>query len=57
MRNRYSRLLSGILKWRDHSEDVGLEGRIMLEWFLRKYGGKVWIGHIWLKIGTSSGLL
>jgi hypothetical protein len=24
---------------------------------LRKYGGKLWTGYIWLRIGTSGGLL
>jgi hypothetical protein len=24
---------------------------------LKKYGGRVWIGFMWLKIGTSGGLL
>jgi hypothetical protein len=27
----------------------------ILEWILRKQGGKVWIGCIWLEIGTSGG--
>jgi hypothetical protein len=31
--------------------------RIILEWMLRKQGGKVWTGCIWLRTGTSEGLL
>jgi hypothetical protein len=25
----------------DHSEDLGVDGKIILEWLLRKWGGKV----------------
>jgi hypothetical protein len=32
-------------------------GRIILEWILVKFGRKVWTGCIWLRIGTSGGLL
>jgi hypothetical protein len=45
------------LTGRDHSKDIGIDGRIILEWILGKYGGKVWIGFIWPRIGASSGLL
>jgi len=30
------------LKGRDHSEDLGVGGRIILERMLEKYGGKLW---------------
>jgi hypothetical protein len=33
--------LSGNLKVRDHSEDLGEDGRIILERILEKQGGKV----------------
>jgi hypothetical protein len=45
------------LKERDHLEDVGVDRRIILEWILGKQGGKVWTGFIWIRIGTSGGLL
>jgi hypothetical protein len=38
---------------RDHSGDISVDGRIILEWILGKYGGKVWTGFIWLRIGTN----
>jgi hypothetical protein len=44
--------LSESLKGRDHSEDQGMDGKI-LEWIFRKQGGKVWAGCIWLRIGTN----
>jgi hypothetical protein len=31
------------------------EYKIILEWVLGKYGGKVWTGSIWLRIRTSGG--
>jgi len=34
------------LKGRDHSQDVGVDGSIVLEFILGKYGGKVWNGYI-----------
>jgi hypothetical protein len=45
------------LKGEDTSEEPGVEGRIILEWILGKEGGKLWTGCIWLRIGTSDGLL
>jgi hypothetical protein len=36
------------LKGGDHSEDMGIGGKIILEWILGKLGGKVW-----LRIGTN----
>jgi hypothetical protein len=29
---------------------------IKLRWTLEKYGGMVWTGFIWLRIGASGGL-
>jgi len=41
------------LKGRDHIEDLGIDGRIILEWDL----GKVWTGCMWLRIRTGGGPL
>jgi hypothetical protein len=45
------------LKGRDHSEDLRVDGRIVLECNLGKEGGRVWTGLIWLRLLTSIGLL
>jgi hypothetical protein len=36
-----------------HSEDLGMDGRVILECIIRKYCGKVWTGSMGLRIGTS----
>jgi len=45
------------LTGRDHSDDLGVDGTIVLEWFLGKWGGKLWTGCIWLRMGNSDRLL
>jgi hypothetical protein len=45
------------LKGRDHSEDLSIDGKIILEWIFEKQGGKVRTGCIWLRIVTSGRLL
>jgi hypothetical protein len=55
IRNVY-KVWSGDLKGRDSLEDLCVEGRILLEWILGKSGGRMLIGFIWLRIGTSGGL-
>jgi hypothetical protein len=51
MRNAY-KILVGNLKGRHHSEDVGVDEKIILEWLLGKQGEKLWTRFIWLRIGT-----
>jgi len=34
---------------------LDVEGKIILEWILRKLGVKVWIGLIWIRTGTGGG--
>jgi hypothetical protein len=45
------------LKGRDHAQDLDIDGKIIFEWILGKYGAKMWTGFIWLRIGTSGGIL
>jgi hypothetical protein len=35
----------------------GIDGKIILEWILRKQDGKVWVEFFWLRIWTSDGVL
>jgi hypothetical protein len=44
-------------KERDHCEDIDVGGWAILKWILESYNGMVWTGLIWLRIGTSGGLL
>jgi hypothetical protein len=44
-------------KERDHLENQDISGWKILNWILERYDGMVWIGLIWLRIGTSGGLL
>jgi hypothetical protein len=39
------------------SENLGVDGRTILKWILGKYGWRVAIGFIWLRVGTGSWLL
>jgi hypothetical protein len=45
MRNAY-KISSENLKGRDHLEDVGVDGKIILEWILRKQCGNESSGSI-----------
>ena len=47
----------GKLKDRYHSEDLNVNGRMILKWILKKRDGRSWTGLIWLRIGTDGGLL
>jgi hypothetical protein len=46
-----------ILVGKHHFEDLGVDGRIILERILGKYGGNMWTGFICLWIEASGGLL
>jgi hypothetical protein len=42
---------------RDHWEDEDVGQWTILKWILERKDGMIWIGLIWLRIGTSGGLL
>jgi hypothetical protein len=39
---------------RDHLEELGIDGWIILKLTLNKYNGRACIGLIWLRTGTSA---
>jgi hypothetical protein len=53
----YTGFWLGNPKERDHLEDPGIDGRIVLRWTFRKWDVRVWTGLNWLRIGTSGGHL
>jgi hypothetical protein len=53
----FTKFWSENLNGRDHLEDLAVDGKIILEWILKKQVGRVWTGFIWLRIGTSGGVL
>jgi hypothetical protein len=47
----------GNLRERDHLEDTGVEGRIILRWIFRKWDVGVWTRLSWLRVETVGGHL
>jgi hypothetical protein len=56
MRGVY-RVLVGKSDGRDHLEDLGVDGRIILRWIFRKWDVGAWTGSSWLRIGIGGGNL
>jgi hypothetical protein len=53
----YKRFGCANLTERDHFEDLGIDGRIILKLFLRKSVRRVWTEVIWFRRGTIGRLL
>jgi len=47
----------GNLRGRDHLEDAGIDGRIILRWILRQWDVGGWTRLSWFRIGTGGGHL
>jgi len=47
----------GNMKERNHWENPGVDGRIILRWIFRKWNVGIWTGSSWLRIGTGGGHL
>jgi hypothetical protein len=51
------RIPVGYTAEKDHEEEEDIKGRIMLKWILGTFDEVLTTGLIWLRIGTSAGLL
>jgi len=51
------RVLVGRPEVRDHLEDPGVDGSVILRWMFRKWDVRVWTGSSWLRIGSGGGHL
>jgi len=53
----YSGFCWGNLRERDHLEDPGVDGRIILRWLFKKWDVGAWTGSSRLRIGRGGGHL
>jgi len=45
------------LRERDHFEDIGVDGTVILKWIFQKWDGEAWTGCNWLRIRNGGGSL
>jgi hypothetical protein len=50
-RRGVDRVLTGDLRERNHWENLGVNGRIILKWVFKVYDGEALTGLLWLRIG------
>jgi hypothetical protein len=43
----------GELRERDHLKDLGVDGRIICKWIIKKLGDGKWTGLKWLRIAVD----
>jgi hypothetical protein len=53
----YAGVLWGNLRKRDHLEDAGVDGRIILKRTLKKRNWEEWAGLLWVRIERVGGRL
>jgi len=46
----------GNLRERDHLEDLGIDGRIIILWIFRKWDVRAWPGSIWVRIRAGGSI-
>ena len=47
----------GNIRERDHLEDTGVDGNIILRWIFRKWYVGAGTGSLWIRVGTGGGPL
>jgi hypothetical protein len=48
---------SQTIYWKEQVGRLGVYGNIIVKWILKNYGVRVWIGLIWIWIGSNGGML
>ena len=51
------KVLVGKPEEKNHLEDPGVDGGIILKWIFRTWDVEAWTGSSWLKMGTGGGHL